>query len=284
MFGSSSLTPSEIGDLLAKSYVVLKFDIDDPNFINLKEEYGVQGAPYMVILKENEVVYSGTPSSNNIEDIQNSLSNKIPPTNNASVMQNEKFDQVIINPGKTEFKGISKNDPYYFGDNVPTYEERFYTDGMNGGIIGRSKGVSMNGYMSEEDYAKEQLKNPYDRLSIVNSISYYGDSKVSPQPEIIKKVEIAAPEVKQKDVILDVIVEPPPVVSIPKITKEIELTAIPIKTDIIKNLTIDEVIVNEIESVSQSTGNSTADHMHRKATCIIEGVRNRLKFYFLYFT
>lgn len=138
-----------------------------------------------------------------------------------------------------------RNDPFYYGDNEVVYEQQYYTNPMNGGLISKSsRNPNMVANLVPIRPVLEQ-KPPEERLAMVEEVTYYDNysnrnvQKV--QPEVA--VEAASPP-ELEDVYIEEIYEAPTPIAEPEpelIIEEVELE---------EESVFDELPVEEEESIA----------------------------------
>ena len=186
MFASKGRTVNDLGKDLSTRLILIEIDATNPEFKSLNEMFNVTEIPYLVILQEGQTLFKAVPTKKTTKEVLDIISKADELCNikmHNGTETGEKGTEVItISPEKSQFKSIDKEDPFYFGDNVPVYDKALYTDPMNGGLIASSDRIP--GFSAPPKIAsiKEQPKEaelksvkPSDRLSKVEKIAYYQD-------------------------------------------------------------------------------------------------------------
>ena len=252
MFSSKGKTVYQFGQEIADSIPILEVDTNNKELYPLKDKFKVDTVPYLVLLYCNEILFADIPLKNNTNEIYDIVSTFEPnsPTKRYCVGHTitsseeeeksrmelkspEKVPErvVTISEGQHRFKS-KIDDPYYYGDNEVDYDTKWYKDPMNGGLISKSSrvpGFNASEIVVEQPTIIIDSNKPYERLSLVDEVSYYEDFDTI---ERIKK-------------------EPPPVkIEIDEIEEgtDIHEISLDIEETVSHNVTlnIEETIVNEV--------------------------------------
>lgn len=254
MFSNKGKSVYKYAEELGESIKVIEVDTSSTSLNEIKTLFNVTTVPYLVLVYKNQILFSGVPTRSNTNEIydiinrSDELISLTPEQGGPIHFKNVPQDIVRINADEVAFKPSSKDDPFYFGDNDPTYDQALYRNPMNGGLISKSDripGVQSNQRVVERKVNGQSStqSKPYDRLSLVKDITYYNDyltqDPMKGHPEPIRVEIEKVPEVIVEDT--------------PTVKNEIEINHVrPIKIELFKKedpLVTQEVVLNKITPV-----------------------------------
>lgn len=154
MFSANDKTVYDLEQELGQASTLVEINVTNPDMKAITSLYNVDSIPYMIVLYKNKVEYRGIPSEK-VNQIIAALMNPVGTREtetysviNTNSNESDKdfydYDEgkiVTIAPGQHQFTSMGKDDSFYFGDNEPKYEELYYKDPMNGGLIDKSNRV-----------------------------------------------------------------------------------------------------------------------------------------------
>ena len=206
MFTSNGKSVSKFAQELGDEMTLIEIDATNPDFNKMMGFFNVTSLPRLVAIHDGRVLVDETPTKKSVKSIKKASELCFQTTVDETIKDHSKNSVVTIAPGQAQFKPINKEDPYYFGDNEATYEEKYYRNSMNGGLITKSDRIPINKNGSKT-YSVEKVEQSQSEtsrgsgsLSLVNDISYYGDSigdrgeGVPPPPVKIEFERIPEPE------------------------------------------------------------------------------------------
>jgi hypothetical protein len=262
MFNSKSKTAVEFAQELGEEMTVIEIDSTNPEFKPMKDFFNIIDIPRLVILSDGNVLLNQAPSKKSSQAIEKVRATCLTTVTAEEIAQNV-TSVVTIAPGHAQFKPIDKDDPFYFGDNDAVYNEIYYKDTMNGGLISKSDRlpIGLAGKTKETIEKTEQETKPYDKLSLVDDISFYGnpveeDTYGGHPPPV--RVEIERMPVVEKRV---VVIEEPVYIKVidipdpedPLVSNEIEFNTVrPVKIPqgpayVEHQVVIPQVVVGRVE-------------------------------------